>query len=159
MEPPPPLPVLLPGAPLKPFFLHQDDKKFYQLELVNRETNFNKVFNASPNVGVINPLIKVGGATPRRCSSSHPHQGRLCGGVASHPHVHKPLDDEFRLHLHLKQKSNALLCIRGGRPERTGSDQIYFQNKSGKAPLSPMVTFCSFRRLHVSFLQRHFCSS
>uniref|UniRef100_G3NUC9 Family with sequence similarity 184 member A n=1 Tax=Gasterosteus aculeatus aculeatus TaxID=481459 RepID=G3NUC9_GASAC len=32
-----------------------DDKKFYQLELVNRETNFNKVFNASPNVGVINP--------------------------------------------------------------------------------------------------------
>ncbi|XP_074470826.1 protein FAM184A isoform X3 [Sebastes fasciatus] len=39
-------------------FLLQDDKKFYQLELVNRETNFNKVFNASPNVGVINPLIK-----------------------------------------------------------------------------------------------------
>ncbi|XP_046877089.1 protein FAM184A isoform X4 [Hypomesus transpacificus] len=36
----------------------QDDKKFYQLELVNRETNFNKVFNTSPNVGVINPLIK-----------------------------------------------------------------------------------------------------
>ncbi|XP_033992157.1 LOW QUALITY PROTEIN: protein FAM184A-like [Trematomus bernacchii] len=35
-----------------------DDKKYYQLELVNRETNFNKVFNASPNVGVINPLIK-----------------------------------------------------------------------------------------------------
>ncbi|XP_037397859.1 protein FAM184A isoform X1 [Pygocentrus nattereri] len=36
----------------------QDDKKFYQLELVNRETSFNKVFNTSPNVGVINPLIK-----------------------------------------------------------------------------------------------------
>uniref|UniRef100_A0AAR2K935 Protein FAM184A/B N-terminal domain-containing protein n=1 Tax=Pygocentrus nattereri TaxID=42514 RepID=A0AAR2K935_PYGNA len=36
-----------------------DDKKFYQLELVNRETSFNKVFNTSPNVGVINPLIKV----------------------------------------------------------------------------------------------------
>uniref|UniRef100_A0A4W5ME57 Family with sequence similarity 184 member Aa n=1 Tax=Hucho hucho TaxID=62062 RepID=A0A4W5ME57_9TELE len=35
-----------------------DDKKFYQLELVNRETGFNKVFNTSPNVGVINPLIK-----------------------------------------------------------------------------------------------------
>uniref|UniRef100_F7G2Y2 Family with sequence similarity 184 member A n=1 Tax=Ornithorhynchus anatinus TaxID=9258 RepID=F7G2Y2_ORNAN len=35
-----------------------DDKKFYQLELVNRETNFNKVFNTSPNVGVINPLVK-----------------------------------------------------------------------------------------------------
>ncbi|XP_051469969.1 protein FAM184A isoform X6 [Apus apus] len=35
-----------------------EDKKFYQLELVNRETNYNKIFNASPNVGVINPLVK-----------------------------------------------------------------------------------------------------
>ncbi|XP_042673778.1 protein FAM184A [Centrocercus urophasianus] len=35
-----------------------EDKKFYQLELVNRETNYNKVFNTSPNVGVINPLVK-----------------------------------------------------------------------------------------------------
>ncbi|XP_078255731.1 protein FAM184A isoform X7 [Rhinoraja longicauda] len=35
-----------------------DEKKYYQLELVNRETNFNKVFNASPTVGVINPLAK-----------------------------------------------------------------------------------------------------
>ncbi|XP_053488909.1 protein FAM184A [Ictalurus furcatus] len=34
------------------------DKKFYQLELVNRDTSFSKVFNTSPNVGVINPLIK-----------------------------------------------------------------------------------------------------
>lgn len=39
-----------------------DDKKFYQLELVNRETGFGKVFNSSANVGVINPLIKVNGA-------------------------------------------------------------------------------------------------
>uniref|UniRef100_A0A8B9X6A6 Family with sequence similarity 184 member A n=1 Tax=Bos mutus grunniens TaxID=30521 RepID=A0A8B9X6A6_BOSMU len=35
-----------------------EDNKFYQLELVNRETNFNKVFNSSPTVGVINPLMK-----------------------------------------------------------------------------------------------------
>uniref|UniRef100_A0A8C5JQU6 Family with sequence similarity 184 member A n=1 Tax=Junco hyemalis TaxID=40217 RepID=A0A8C5JQU6_JUNHY len=35
-----------------------EDKKFYQLELVNRESNYNKMFNASPNVGVINPLVK-----------------------------------------------------------------------------------------------------
>lgn len=41
--------------------MFQDDKKFYQLELVNRETGFNKVFNSSANVGVINPLIKVRG--------------------------------------------------------------------------------------------------
>ncbi len=26
------------------------------MELVNRETNFNKVFSAAPNVGVMNPL-------------------------------------------------------------------------------------------------------
>ena len=26
------------------------------MELVNRETNFNKVFNSTPNVGVLNPL-------------------------------------------------------------------------------------------------------
>ncbi|XP_036271313.1 protein FAM184A isoform X4 [Pipistrellus kuhlii] len=35
-----------------------EDNKFYQLELVNRETNFNKMFNSSPTVGVINPLAK-----------------------------------------------------------------------------------------------------
>uniref|UniRef100_A0A8D0T3G7 Family with sequence similarity 184 member A n=1 Tax=Sus scrofa TaxID=9823 RepID=A0A8D0T3G7_PIG len=35
-----------------------EDNKFYQLELINRETNFNKVFNSSPTVGVINPLTK-----------------------------------------------------------------------------------------------------
>ncbi|XP_077992383.1 protein FAM184A-like [Glandiceps talaboti] len=33
-----------------------DEKKYFQMELVNRETNFNKVFNANPNVGVLNPL-------------------------------------------------------------------------------------------------------
>uniref|UniRef100_A0A671UZV7 Family with sequence similarity 184 member Aa n=1 Tax=Sparus aurata TaxID=8175 RepID=A0A671UZV7_SPAAU len=41
-----------------------DDKKFYQLELVNRETGFSKVFNSSANVGVINPLIKVRAVMP-----------------------------------------------------------------------------------------------
>ncbi|XP_051020189.1 protein FAM184A [Acomys russatus] len=35
-----------------------EDNKIYQLELVNRETNFNKIFNTSPAVGVINPLAK-----------------------------------------------------------------------------------------------------
>ena len=37
----------------------QDDKKYYELELVNRETNFNKMFSAAPNVGVLNPLNAV----------------------------------------------------------------------------------------------------
>lgn len=65
-QPPPP-----PGTPTASSVRHinailfQDDKKFYQLELVNRETGFSKVFNSSANVGVINPLIKVSGLQPR----------------------------------------------------------------------------------------------
>lgn len=35
----------------------QDEKRFFQMELINRETNFNKIFGSSPQVGVINPLI------------------------------------------------------------------------------------------------------
>jgi len=35
-----------------------EDLKFYKLELVNREENFNKMFGANPNVGVFNPLQK-----------------------------------------------------------------------------------------------------
>ncbi|XP_068575959.1 protein FAM184A-like isoform X2 [Cebidichthys violaceus] len=49
-----------------------DDKKFYQLELVNRETGFSKVFNSSANVGVINPLIKHPLPPPPPSSSPHP---------------------------------------------------------------------------------------
>lgn len=33
-----------------------EERKHYRLELVNREENFNKVFNTSPNVGYINPI-------------------------------------------------------------------------------------------------------
>ena len=35
--------------------LHEQ-MKFFKLELINRENNFNKVFNANPNVGVMNPF-------------------------------------------------------------------------------------------------------
>lgn len=35
-----------------------DDQKFYQLELVTRESGFSKVFTSSATVGVINPLVK-----------------------------------------------------------------------------------------------------
>uniref|UniRef100_A0A3B4WIK6 Family with sequence similarity 184 member Aa n=1 Tax=Seriola lalandi dorsalis TaxID=1841481 RepID=A0A3B4WIK6_SERLL len=54
-----------------------DDKKFYQLELVNRETGFNKVFNSSANVGVINPLIKVSGVITKPSRQSERFG---CGG-------------------------------------------------------------------------------
>ena len=33
-----------------------DERKHYRKELVNREENFNKMFNASPNVGVLDPI-------------------------------------------------------------------------------------------------------
>jgi len=29
---------------------------FFKLELINRESSYNKVFGASPNVGVLNPF-------------------------------------------------------------------------------------------------------
>lgn len=38
------------------------DMKYYKLELLNREKNFNKLFNASPNVGVMS-VLKTGGPT------------------------------------------------------------------------------------------------
>ena len=34
------------------------EKQYFQRELVNRETNFNKVFNSDPKVGVLNPFEK-----------------------------------------------------------------------------------------------------
>ena len=30
--------------------------KFFKYELVNREKNYNGLFNANPNIGVLNPL-------------------------------------------------------------------------------------------------------
>jgi len=34
----------------------EEDMKFYKLELLNRENNYNKVFGAHPVVGMIDPL-------------------------------------------------------------------------------------------------------
>lgn len=30
--------------------------KFFKLELINRENNYNKMFNATPNIGTLNVL-------------------------------------------------------------------------------------------------------
>ena len=39
----------------------QAEKRIYQLELMNREKNYNKIFSANPHVGVLDPLqFKVG---------------------------------------------------------------------------------------------------
>ena len=34
----------------------KEEMKFYKLELINREDNFNNKFGGGPNVGVIDPL-------------------------------------------------------------------------------------------------------
>ena len=34
----------------------QDEKKYYELELVNRESNYNRVFKSAPKIGVMNPM-------------------------------------------------------------------------------------------------------
>lgn len=50
-----------------------EEMKFYKLELVNREQNYNKVFGSQPNVGVMNPLARKG-------SCSTEPKMRLVGG-------------------------------------------------------------------------------
>ncbi|KAK1337987.1 hypothetical protein QTO34_001091 [Cnephaeus nilssonii] len=73
-----------------------EDNKFYQLELVNRETNFNKVFNSSPTVGVINPLTKQkkkNDKSPTNRFVSAPNLSALeSGGVGNgHPNRLDPI--------------------------------------------------------------------
>ncbi|XP_070273679.1 protein FAM184A isoform X13 [Myotis yumanensis] len=73
-----------------------EDNKFYQLELVNRETNFNKVFNSSPTVGVINPLAqqkKKNDKSPTNRFVSVPNLSALeSGGVGNgHPNRLDPI--------------------------------------------------------------------
>ncbi|XP_058422360.1 protein FAM184A [Diceros bicornis minor] len=73
-----------------------EDNKFYQLELVNRETNFNKVFNSSPTVGVINPLAKQkkkNDKSPTNRFVSVPNLSALeSGGVGNgHPNRLEPI--------------------------------------------------------------------
>ncbi|CAF1267907.1 unnamed protein product, partial [Adineta ricciae] len=64
-----------------------DEKKHLQMELVNRETNFNKVFTNAPssNVGILNPLAfntkfvprSSDGSAPSRLKSQSPRPTKL----------------------------------------------------------------------------------
>ncbi len=50
-------------------YLSQAEKRVYQLELMNREKNYNKLFNVNPQVGVLNPLqLKVCNNVVFQCS-------------------------------------------------------------------------------------------
>ncbi|XP_069871432.1 protein FAM184A isoform X2 [Dipodomys merriami] len=69
-----------------------EDNKFYQLELVNRETNFNKVFNSSPTVGVINPLAKQkkkNDKAPTNRFVSVPNLSALESGIVGNGHPNR----------------------------------------------------------------------
>lgn len=53
-----------------------EDMKFYKLELINREENYNKVFGANPSVGVLNPLVTNKKPKPGKTSAiSNREQG------------------------------------------------------------------------------------
>ncbi|CAH1783825.1 unnamed protein product [Owenia fusiformis] len=75
-----------------------DDKKYFQMELMNRETNFNKVFTAEPNVGVLNPLSvkrkkgNKGGST--KYTSSAPMLNNVGGATRLNPLPGSPVHDE-----------------------------------------------------------------
>ncbi len=32
-----------------------EELRFFKLELINRENNYNKMFNANPNIGILDP--------------------------------------------------------------------------------------------------------
>ena len=50
----------------------QDEKKYFQMELVNRENNFNKMFNTAPNIGFIIPLNAMTRPKPKHNGKSSP---------------------------------------------------------------------------------------
>lgn len=72
-----------------------DEKRYFQMELVNRENNFNKMFNVMPNVGTINPLLantKTKGKSTgnNNIGKSSPH---IFGKLEPIPGIGSPLHD------------------------------------------------------------------
>ena len=71
------------------------------MELLNRETNFNKVFKATPNIGVINPLqakTKPGKEGIRQSSSLAVSSSRL-DPIPNMPVHEKKLNTADHCHL------------------------------------------------------------
>ncbi|XP_058479325.1 protein FAM184A-like isoform X2 [Solea solea] len=82
-----------------------DDKKFYQLELVNRDTGFNKVFNSSANVGVINPLIKP---LPLLLPPPYPHPPPHPMPSLAPPHAPHPQEAPVQQSVRSPPEANAV---------------------------------------------------
>lgn len=55
-----------------------EDMKFYKLELINREENFNKMFGTNPMVGVMDPLAN-------KPQTSKPGRGTIGGPTKALP--------------------------------------------------------------------------
>ena len=75
----------------------QEEKRFFQLELLNRETNFNKVFRSSPQVGVINPLQ----------AKTKPSKTGKAGGQQSMLLTNSRLDPIPNMQVHEKRLNNS----------------------------------------------------
>lgn len=65
----------------------QSEKRIYELELANREKNYNKLFNVNPHIGVLDPLqFKKKGVTDGSLSSGslrHASAPSLCSSLTT----------------------------------------------------------------------------
>jgi chromosome segregation ATPase len=72
-----------------------EEKRYFQMELVNRETNFNKVFNSDPKVGILNPLSVSKKPRPKEPPILSRHlSGGSSGSSRLEPLPGSPLHDE-----------------------------------------------------------------
>lgn len=71
----------------------QDEMKFFKLELVNREENFNSVFGNQPRVGLMdNSAVSTSSKKPRvgRTDTKFPTLGSGSSSAPSGPNVGRP---------------------------------------------------------------------
>ncbi|XP_014667472.1 PREDICTED: protein FAM184A-like [Priapulus caudatus] len=103
-------------------------KRSVELELMNRETNFNKIFNSSPHVGVIDPIAtkKKSDTLPAKHFSASLLKQNSCSGA--------PL---------LKQNSCSGAPARQAPPRSAGGD------KRTPKPAAPPRPQLSLRKLYV----------
>lgn len=62
----------------------KEEMKYFKLELMNREENFNKAFGGGPNVGVMNPM---GASTKTKAQSAGGSKSRKTSSDTSFPSI------------------------------------------------------------------------
>ena len=65
----------------------EEDMKYYQLELVNREQNYNSMFSSNPQVGLLDPL------NMRNAAGGKQTLGGVSPGTTSTGSINKPNRD------------------------------------------------------------------